>query len=81
MLCFVSMFLLPVGTEALSWVTSTASSCVKKKSAFLNIFTLCQQKSPETPAFHQAPWGNLAMKNSFSLDAKHFESKRESVSS
>lgn len=30
MFCFVSLFLLPVGTEALSWVTSTASNCVKK---------------------------------------------------
>lgn len=30
MLCFLSLFLLPVGAEALRWVTSTASSCVKK---------------------------------------------------
>lgn len=44
-LCFVSMFLLPVGTEALSWVTSTASSCVKKNSQLSWIFSLYVSRS------------------------------------
>lgn len=47
----------------------------------LSIFTLFHQKWPETPAFHQAPWGSLAMNYSFFFDAKHFESERKSVSS